>query len=109
MSDGAPFRVVPLAEPAACLRRWGEWASQQGGQVYADFLQTLRTINFRLTREPLEWGESRQRYEALDLQMRFGSFLMLSVWYGVSEERRVVFVTRVIFVASYPHGQPPPG
>ena len=57
--NGSPtFRVVPLDEAAQRLRRWGQWARGQGGQIYADYLQTVRTIDYRLAYEPLEWAKA---------------------------------------------------
>jgi hypothetical protein len=73
-----------------------------------DYLRTLRTINFRLIHEPLDWGEGRYTLHELGIEMRFGTFLMLSVWYGVLEPQGLVYAQRFLFRRDYPHGQPPP-
>ncbi len=67
----------------------------------------LKTINFRLAFEPAEWGEPRYHLQDLGLEVRFGTFKMLNVWYGVSETRRVVFVKLFQFRGDHSHGRPP--
>jgi hypothetical protein len=87
------------------LRRWGEWATQAG--VLDDYLVALKTINYRLSFEPLDWGEPRYTQRQLKLAVRFGTFKMLNLWYGVHLEKRVVFVKLFQFRGDYPHGRPP--
>jgi hypothetical protein len=58
----------------------------------AEFVAALKEIEFRLTIEPNDWGESRERLPALRIQMRCGTNRMITVLYGVAEDRDVVFV-----------------
>jgi hypothetical protein len=89
------------------LKRWGEWAKQAG--VLDDYLVALKTINYRLSFEPTEWGEPRYTLRQLRLEVRFGTFKMLNVWYGVNDEQRIVYVKLFQFRGDYPHGHPPEG
>ena len=52
----------------------------------------MREIDFRLTIEPHEWGESREYLEYLRVQMRCGTSRMVTVLYGVAEVADVVFI-----------------
>ena len=59
------------------LYRWGVWAAEKG--VLDEYLMVLKTIHYRLTCEPMEWGEPRYTLHHLKLEMRFGTFKMLNV------------------------------
>jgi hypothetical protein len=104
-NESPPYKVVVPGAELDKLKRWGDWAKQAG--VLDDYLIALKTINFRLAFEPSEWGEPRYALRHLDLEMRFGTFKMLNVWYGVNEARRLVFVKVFQFRGDYPQGQPP--
>ncbi len=52
----------------------------------------LREIDFRLSVEPGEWGESREWLEFLQVQLRCGTSRMVTVLYGVDERHRIVWV-----------------
>jgi hypothetical protein len=99
------FKVSFAQKEKDKLRRWGEWAAQAG--VLDDYLIALKTISYRLSFEPMDWGEPRYTLRELDLAVRFGTFKMLNVWYGVQLERRTVFVKLFQFRGDYPQGQPP--
>ncbi len=99
------YQVIISQDELDKLKRWGEWAKEKG--FLDEFLVGLRTINFRLSREPAEWGEPRYHLKNLKLEMRFGTFSMFNVWYGVSSERPVVFVKVFQFRSDYRHGTPP--
>ena len=58
----------------------------------AEFAAAVREIDFRLTVEPHEWGESREYLPYLRVQMRCGTSRIVTVLYGVAEDRDVVFV-----------------
>lgn len=87
------------------LQRWAEWAKQN--DVLDDYLVVLKTIHFRLTFEPQEWGEPRYTLRSLGLTVFFGTFRMLNVWYGVDEDARRVFVKLFQFRGDFPQGKPP--
>ena len=99
------FKVSISRKELDKLRRWGAWATKAG--VLDEFLVTVKTINFRLSFEPLEWGEPRYTLNQLRLAVRFGTFKMINVWYGVNVRKRVVFVKLLQFRGDYPPGQPP--
>ena len=99
------FKVHISQKELDKLRRWGEWAKQAG--VLDEYLVALKTVNYRLSFEPMEWGEPRYRLHNLHLTVRFGTFKMINVWYGVQLEKRAVFVKVFQFRGDYPHGQPP--
>jgi hypothetical protein len=99
------YKVSISEEELNKLRRWGEWAAQTG--VLDEYLVALKTINYRLSFEPMDWGEPRYTLQSLKLAVRLGTFKMLNVWYGVHLEKRIVFVKRFQFRGDYPHGQPP--
>jgi hypothetical protein len=99
-----PYKVVISRSELQKLQRWGEWARRSG--VLDDYLVALKTINFRLSFEPAEWGEPRYTLHELELDIRLGTFDMLNVWYGVSEARRIVYVKVFQFRGDYAHGQP---
>jgi hypothetical protein len=101
------YRVSLAPAEFEKLRRWGTWAAGVG--VLDDFLVALKTINFRLAFEPLDWGEPRCTLEPLHLEVRFGTFKMLNVWYGANVQKRVVFVKVFEFRSDYPPGRPPEG
>ncbi len=87
------------------LKRWGEWAVQTG--VLDEYQVALRTINYRLSFEPMDWGEPRYTLRKLNLEIRFGTFKIINVWYGVDRDRRIVYVKRFQFRGDSPHGKPP--
>lgn len=83
-----PFRVVISRAQMEELERMA--AAGTG----AEFVRWLKELDYRLTREPDEWGESREFLPALQLQIRFGTVGGLTVWYGVRVETRTVYVKR---------------
>jgi len=58
----------------------------------AEFVASLKELDFRLRCEPHDWGESREYLPVLDLEIRFGVAGLITVWYGVSVAERVVYV-----------------
>ena len=99
------YQVVAPQVEMRKLEQWGKWAKQIG--VLDDYLVALRTINYRLSFEPSEWGEPRYTQRNLGLEIRLGTFKMLNVWYGVSESNRIVYVKAFQFRGDYRHGKPP--
>jgi hypothetical protein len=66
------------------------WAIQHGlREVYRT---ALRELNYRLTIEANEWGESRELLSELNVQMRCGTSHMITVLFGVDVARKKVFV-----------------
>jgi hypothetical protein len=100
-----PYKVIIPKQELDKLRKWGEWADGVGARD--DYLVALKTINYRLSFEPTEWGEPRYTLHEMKLAVRFGTFKMINVWYGVHLEKQIVFVKVFQFRGDYPHGQPP--
>jgi len=74
------------------LDRMADLAKSEGKKD--DFLRWLKELDFRLTHEPHEWGESREMLETRQLEIRFGTVGEITVWYGVHAETRTVYVKR---------------
>jgi hypothetical protein len=90
VADPRRFRVDLSQTHREALTAERDWAAANGR--LSDFGAALREINFRLTVEPHEWGESREYLPYMRVQMRCGTSRMITVLYGVAEERDVVFV-----------------
>ena len=102
--DSNSYKVIISRAELEKLERWGAWAKQKG--VLDEFLAALKTINYRLTREPGDWGEPRYMLRHLGLEIRLGTFSMMNVWYGVNYEKALVFVKVFQFRGDYPPGMP---
>ena len=98
------YRVVISQTELRKLEQWGQWAKQ--ASVLDDYLVALKTINYRLSFEPSDWGEPRYTLRELEIEMRLGTFKMLNVWYGVNASKRIVYVKIFQFRGDYPHGKP---
>jgi hypothetical protein len=103
--SGPRFTVIISQLELQKLKRWAEWAKQEG--ALDDFLADLRTLNYRLSFEADEWGEPRYTQKELKLKIRFASLPTINVWYGVHEEEPIVFVKVFQFRTDHPKGQPP--
>ena len=84
------YQVGASAAQRELLHREFAWANQNG--LAAEFVAALKEIEFRLTVEPNDWGESREWLPALRVQMRCGTCRMITVLYGVAEDREAVFI-----------------
>jgi hypothetical protein len=103
--NGEQYKVRISQKELEKLKRWGQWAAAAG--VLDDYLVALKTVNYRLAFEPLEWGEPKYRARKLNLAVRLGTCKMLDVWYGVHLQKPIVFVKIFQFRGDYPVGQPP--
>src|SRR5947208_2446491 len=92
MPDPSPdrFSIDMSSATRARLKADAEWARERG--LLPDFTAALREIEYRLSVEPEDWGESRERLVHLRVQMRCGTSRMLTVMYGVFEDHRTVYV-----------------
>jgi hypothetical protein len=66
-----------------------------------EIIADLRLIDRRLRSDPLSWGDLWYRYSYLNLLMCHATAGLLHVYYGVDEERRVVYLKDV---TPLPHG-----
>src|SRR5262245_18519907 len=103
--ESSQYKVSISPNELRKLHAWGEWANQNN--VLDNYLAALKTVNYRLSFEPEEWGEPRYTLRKLELEVRFGTEKMLNVWYGVSRKKHVVYVKLFPFRRDYPPGQPP--
>ncbi|MBY0461037.1 MAG: hypothetical protein K2V38_27260 [Gemmataceae bacterium] len=92
MPEEAPrrYKVALSGTQADYLKSEAAWARAKG--VLKEYVAALKEIEFRLTIEPADWGESRERMAEARVQMRCGTSRMVTVLYGVAEDRDVVFV-----------------
>lgn len=92
MSEPCPrrFKVSMSAAQSDLLVTEGKRA--RASDLLPDFLAALKEIDFRLTVEPDDWGESREYLPELRVRMRCGTSRMVTVLYGVAEDTDVVFV-----------------
>lgn len=84
------FAVGISAAQRELLAAETAWAITNGRA--AEFAAALKEIEFRLTVEPHEWGESRDYLPVMRVQLRCGISRMVMVLYGVAEDRDAVFV-----------------
>jgi hypothetical protein len=103
--DFTNYKVSISKAELGKLKRWGLWAKEKG--ILDEFLVALKTINYRLSVEPGDWGEPRYSLRHLGFEMRFGTFSMMNVWYGVNYEKALVRVKVFQFRSDSPHGMPP--
>lgn len=92
MSDPSPRRFKVSMSAAQIEQLRAEADRSQAIGLYDEYAAAMREIEFRLTVEPNDWGESRERLPVLRVQLRCGISRMITVLYGVSEERDIVFV-----------------
>jgi hypothetical protein len=57
-----------------------------------NYLAALKELDFRLSEDADEWGESRETLEALDIEMRCGTCRVITALYGVHRSKPLVFV-----------------
>lgn len=87
MTDAFHYRVDHSGAVADEFRRLADLA--HGSGRLPAFLRAARWIVEELARTPHEFGESRERYEALRLTRRCGI-----VDYAINDEHRIVFIRR---------------
>ena len=97
------FQVGASTAQRELLKAEAVWAIANG--CAAEFVAALKEIEFRLAVEPNDWGESRERLPVLRVQMWCGTSRMVTVLYGVAEDRDVVFIREY----RVNHGWKPPG
>lgn len=84
-----------LQIPPAQMDRLRDIATREKAAGRATAMDAvLKELDYRLTCEADEWGESRDYLPVIDFQLRFGVVGPVGVWFGVSEARRIVFVRR---------------
>ena len=84
------FEISTSAAQREMLKTEAVWAV--ANDLDADYVAALKEIEFRLTVEPQDWGESREYVSVIRVQMRCGTSRMITVLYGVHKDHDVVFV-----------------
>jgi hypothetical protein len=95
----APYRIAISHSEHNKLTEWENWADEKN--LRSEYIARLKELEFRLGYEPSEWGESRETLPNLDLQVRIGTCRMITVLYGVHEEKKTVFVKQFHLNANY--------
>ena len=98
------FEVSTSVAQREMLKAEAVWAA--ANDLDAEYVAALKEIEFRLTVEPHDWGESRDYLPYVRVQMRCGTSRMVTVLYGVAEDRDVVFVREFRVNRRYPPRPP---
>lgn len=97
------FKITIMDREFQKLVDWRNWAVDHG--LKSDYVATLKELDYRLAFEADDWGESREYYAELELQMRWAACRMIDVTFGVNMAMNEVFVKRFRLNLSY---KPPP-
>jgi hypothetical protein len=90
--DGAVYKVVFSGEQRRQIHQWSEEARQLG--LPAQFLADLKQMSAKLAHDPYA-GERSYQFRVLGLKVRRLAFGLLTVYYGVDEQRHIVFVQKL--------------
>jgi hypothetical protein len=95
VGPGVPVRFTVLVPPkwVDALKVMAAGADRIGRR--AEFVANLKELDYRLTCEADDWGESREYLPVLDLEIRFGVVGLITVWYAVGVATRAVYVKTV--------------
>lgn len=85
-----PFRVIWSQTLREMVRALGKKSIEKGLQK--QFFSSLRFILKKLTEEPLAWGDPVYHLKSARLLVCHGIHRPFHLYYGVNEERRLVFV-----------------
>lgn len=95
MADPPPDRYRLFVPPVQADRLRDMHDREAAAGRKAAFVAALGEVNFRLIHEPADWGESRNLLPVMEVQIRVGTAGPLTVWYGVNEAKRYVYLQRV--------------
>ncbi len=88
------FKIIWSDKNRETVRTLGKKANQLG--LKKEFLQSINEITKRLTADPLDWGDPLYRLKAMDLILCHGISSLLYIFFGVDEDRRLVFVQDIL-------------
>jgi hypothetical protein len=102
MADGVGdrFRVAHHSDVRSCWRRWRTQAAQVG--LLGEFLAALRQVEWRLTHEPVDWGEPFHNLHGLHMIQRRAVEWFFLLTYAVNEEERFVYLQNVQLLPNNP-------
>jgi len=95
-ANGSPYRVLASPKVVDQFRRYYRTARKQGRED--SFIEACRKISARLTRNPFDFGEPLYRLPALRMQIRHGVVDPLLIYFGVLEDRPLVFIKGVVLL-----------
>jgi hypothetical protein len=101
MPEPPPRRFKVGISKAQSDQLLAERSRTEASGLLSEYIAALKEIEFRLTVEPADWGESREYLADLRVQMRCGTSRMVTVLYGVAEETDNVFVKEFRINKSY--------
>jgi hypothetical protein len=94
--DGGRYEVHCSGLIARSLKAIQRRAKEQGrGEAV---LSAIRSIWYRLSFDPVEFGEPLYHLPALRLQVRHGAMGPLLIYFGVHEDKPLVFIKGVILL-----------
>jgi hypothetical protein len=98
-----PYHVVFSQAHLAELQRLRERAKRL--RVEVPFLLDVLTIRKQLAEKPAAWGDPAYPLRNLGLMMYHRVEGMLSIYYAVDEERRIVYPSTIKPLPNHPLGQ----
>lgn len=100
-SNGTPpYRVSLSDEVIGRMKYWGEVAGKLG--LLEWYTRALRVIDNKLRHNPIEWGDPLFSYKHLGLRTFHGVHATFLIFYAVHEEKKIVFVRRMIRMIETP-------
>lgn len=87
---GSAYQIILMGTVNADLKRFHKELMLQGRG--RDFIEALKKVNDRLTKNPHEFGETLYRLPALKLLVHQGIVIPLVVTFGIHAELPIVFV-----------------
>jgi hypothetical protein len=93
-SPGGLFRIIWSEEKHEEASALADLAIERG--LARDFLRDIKEIQQNLAIEPLTWGDPWFTLKSAGLVMCHGIQGMLQIYYGVDEERRLVYVKELV-------------
>jgi hypothetical protein len=99
------YQVIYLLRARQQMIELAQRADTPG--VRAAYVAALRRIQQRLLNDPLGWGDPDYHLHHLGLRMCHGSLWGMSVYFGVDESRRIVYVREFRLLPGHPLGPEP--
>jgi hypothetical protein len=87
---GSPYKVACPGKELDRLKAWANEASELG--IREAFIAALKTINERLTTDPLGWGDPYFHLRQLGVLLCHGTHAMIHVYFAVDEAKKIVYV-----------------
>jgi hypothetical protein len=92
-TSGDRFKVTWSEKNREAVKQLAKKAVRLG--LTASFREALEIIVERLASEPLTWGDPAYRLRKADWKICHGISAPLHVFFGVDEDRRIVFIKEI--------------